>query len=68
MVDEDKKLLFVPNLEPIPVIRRALWNFMKPDLDETECWTSVLPSNQGVGLIEGIWTDYKVNGLLSVGH
>ena len=62
-------MLYIPGRSPVPVVRRGLWHFMKHNLaDETKCWTSVLPSNQGVGLIEGTWTDYRVDSLLADGH
>ena len=68
-INETEQLLYLPDRRPVPVIQRQLWKFMKRSLtDETNCWTSTLPSNQGVGLIEGLWTDYRVDDLLSVGQ
>ena len=65
-IDRENQILYIPQREPIPVIRRPLWSFMRHSLaEETECWTSMLPSNQGVGLIDGTWTDYKVKGLIA---
>lgn len=68
-IDEDRSLLYIPHRRPIPIVRRPVWNFMKNHLShENECWTSEVPSNQGVGLIEGEWEDYKVEGLLAIRH
>ena len=68
-IDKDKALLYIPKRRPISIIRRPVWDFMKNHLsNENECWTSEVPSNQGVGLIEGVWTDYKVEGLLAIRH
>ena len=68
-INEGKALLHIPKRRPIPVVRRSVWDFMRNHLSqENECWTSEVPSNQGVGIIEGMWTDYKVDGLLAIGH
>ena len=68
-IDEDRSLLHIPHRRPIPIVKRPVWAFMKNHLSsENECWTSEVPSNQGVGLIEGEWEDYKVEGLLAIRH
>ena len=64
-----RKLLVMPNKDPVPVEWKPVWKFMKkekPDKDVQLCWAAMNPGNlQGRGLIDGHYLDYQVEGVLS---
>ena len=67
-IDETRKLLYLPSLEPVPVMRSSVWHFMEresPDPDQKLCWQAMNPGYQGKGLIEGSYLDYLVDDVLS---
>ena len=67
-VDEIRHILFLPNMEPVPVMRKPVWHFMERDTqDEQLCWVSMNPGYQGKRLIEGHYLDYLVDDVLSSG-
>ena len=66
-VDVDAKLLRLPGRRSVPVEQKPLWKFMKHSFyRDTKCWASLYSSSQGVGLVEGTYQDYIVDGLLAV--
>ena len=66
-VNVDAKLLHLPGRRPVPVEQKPLWKFMEHSFHrDTKCWTSLYTSSQGVGLVEGTYQDYIVDGLLAV--
>ncbi len=65
-VDETRKLLLLPNLDPVPVMRREVWHFMEREMvDDQLCWVAMNPGYQGKRLIEGHYLDYLVDDVLS---
>ena len=67
-IDETRKLLFLPNNPPVPVMRRPLWSFMERErsTDSGElCWTAMNSGYQGEGLIDGHYLKYLVDNVLS---
>ena len=67
-VDETRKLLYLPTMEPVPVMRSSVWHFMEretPDPDKKFCWQTMNPGYQGKMLIEGSYLDYLVDDVLS---
>ena len=67
-IDEVRKLLYLPNLAPVPVMRSSVWHFMEretPDPNQKFCWQTMNPGYQGKRLIEGSYLDYLVNDVLS---
>ena len=66
-LDEDKVSMIFPGREkPQPMRQRKLFSFLHADapqlFDKDQlCWTTKKPSQQGVGLIEGSYLDYKVD-------
>ena len=67
-LDEVRKILIMPNKEPVPVMRRPVWSFMereKVTSDDQLCWTAMNPGYQGERLIDGTYFDYLVNDVLS---
>ena len=68
-LDEDKALIMFPGREkPQPMRQRKLFSFLHADapqfFDKDQlCWTTKKPSQQGVGLIEGSYLDYKVDSI-----
>ena len=65
-VDEARRLLILPNMEPVPVMRKPIWHFMERDTpDEQLCWVAMNPGYQGKHLIEGYYLDYLVDNVLS---
>ena len=68
-VDHVQKVLLLHDRKPVPVKQRSVWGFMKHDLHEVadgeQCWTTISHSEQGEGLIEGTYTDYRVKDILS---
>ena len=68
VIDEVRKMLVLPGREPVPVMRRKVWQFMErevPDVDESLCWTAMNIGYQGKGLIEGHYLDYMVEDILT---
>ena len=66
VVDEVRKILIMPNKEPVPVMRRPVWSFMERETpDDQLCWTAMNPGYQGEGLIDGKHSDYIVESILS---
>ena len=53
----------------MPVKQRSVWGFMKHELREVadgkQCWSTVNRSEQGEGLIDGTYVDYRVKDILS---
>ena len=67
-VDESRRILFLPDMEPVPVMRKPVWHFMeRDDPDEQLCWVSMNPGYQGKRLIQGHYLDYLVGSVLSSG-
>ncbi len=67
-IDEVRRVLLLPSLDPVPVMRRPVWAFMeREDKDNQLCWTAMNPGYQGDGLLEGHYLDYLVNDVLSDG-
>ena len=65
-VDETRKILIMPNKEPVPVMRRPVWSFMERKTpDDQLCWTAMNPGYQGKGLIDGTYLDYLVDDVMS---
>ena len=66
VIDEVRKILIMPDKEPVPVMRRPVWSFMEREIaDDQLCWTTMNPGYQGEGLIEGTHSDYIVKNILS---
>ena len=67
-IDEARKLLYLPSMDPVPVMRRTVWHFMERDVPDPEnqlCWQAMNPGYQGKRLIEGSYLDYLVEDVLS---
>ena len=65
-IDQVRKLLIMPNKEPVPVMRRPVWSFMERDVpDDQLCWTAMNAGYQGKGLIDGTYKDYILQDILS---
>ena len=65
-VDEASRLLMLPHMEPVAVMRKPVWHFMERDTpDEQLCWVTMNPGYQGKRLIEGHYLDYLVDDMLS---
>ena len=67
-IDEVRKILIMPNKEPVPVMRRPVWSFMERERDERDsefCWTAMNPGYQGMGLIDGVHDNYIVGDILA---
>ena len=65
-VDTVRKILIMPNKEPVPVMRRPVWSFMERETpDDQLCWTAMNPGYQGEGLIDGTYLDYLVDDVMS---
>ena len=68
-IDEVRKLLHLPNLEPVPVMRSSVWHFMERESPDTGgqkfCWQAMNPGYQGKMLIEGSYLDYLVDDVLT---
>ena len=66
MIDTVRKILIMPNKEPVPVMRRPVWSFMEREtVDDKLCWTAMNPGYQGEGLIDGTHSNYIVKDILS---
>ena len=65
-VDETRRLLQLPSMEPVPVMRKPVWHFMERETPEDQlCWVAMNPGYQGKRLIEGHYLDYLVDDVLS---
>ena len=65
-VDQVRKILIMPDKEPVPVMRRPVWSFMERETpDDQLCWTAMNPGYQGEGLIDGTYLDYLVDDVMS---
>ena len=65
MIDTVNHTLHLPGRSSVPVKLRPLWNFMAREVPENPvCWTTIKPSNQGEGLIQGNYMDYEVQNLI----
>ena len=65
-LDEVRKILLIPNKEPVPVMRRPVWSFMeRQNIDSQLCWAAMNPGYQGEGLIEGTYFDYLVDDVMT---
>ncbi len=65
-IDTVRKILIMPNKEPVPVMRRPVWAFMeREEKDDKLCWTAMNPGYQGEGLIDGSYFDYLVDDVMS---
>lgn len=65
-IDEVRKILIMPNKEPVPVMRRPVWSFMEREKqDDQLCWTAMNPGYQGEGLIDGTYFDYLVDDVMT---
>ena len=68
-INETSKLLYLPSLAPVPVMRSSVWHFMErenPDPEQKLCWQATSPGYQGKRLIEGSYLDYLVDNVLSL--
>ena len=65
-IDEIRKILIMPNKEPVPLMRRPVWSFMeRKQIDNQLCWTAMNPGYQGDGLIDGKHSNYIVDDVLT---
>ena len=65
-IDELRKLLLLPTMDTVPVMRKPVWHFMERETPEDQlCWMAMNPGYQGKRLIEGHYLDYLVNDVLS---
>ncbi len=65
-IDVVRKILIMPNKEPVPVMRRPVWSFMEREkTDDQLCWTAMNPGYQGEGLISGTYYDYLVDDVMT---
>ena len=68
-VDRIQKVLILHDNKTVPVKQRSVWGFMKHELREVadgkQCWSTIKPGEQGEGLIDGTYVDYRVKGILS---
>ncbi len=67
-IDTVRKLLLLPKMEPVPIMRRPIWGFMEREVkDDQLCWTAMNAGYQGDGLIQGNYLNYLVNDVLDDG-
>ena len=70
-IDEEQGLLFLPWRSAVPIKQRIVFKFARSEdpkeYKDTTCWTPVHRSSRGVGFIEGVYTDYEVESVLSTG-
>ena len=66
-IDKTRKILLMPNKEPVPVMRRPIWAFMEreKDRDQQLCWTAMNPGYQGKMLIDFDYIDYRAEDIYS---
>ena len=56
----------LPEMEPVPVMRKPVWHFMERDDPEDQlCWVTMNPGYQGKKLLQGQYLDYLVDDVLS---
>lgn len=64
-IDDVRKMLILPGMEPVPIVRQQVWNFMERHVQSNQfCWTAKNCGHQGEGLIIGHYGDYEVNDVL----
>ena len=65
-IDEARRLLLLPGMDPVAVMRKPVWHFMEREEKEDQfCWVAMNPGYQGKKLIQGHYLDYVVNDVLS---
>ncbi|XP_064396499.1 uncharacterized protein LOC135343434 [Halichondria panicea] len=65
-IDEARRLLLLPTLEPVAVMRKPVWHFMERESpDEKLCWVAMNQGYQGKGLLQGHYLDYLVDDVLT---
>ncbi len=66
-IDKTRKILLMPNKEPVPVMHCPIWAFMEreKDRDQQLCWTAMNPGYQGKMLIDFDCIDYRVEDIYS---
>ena len=65
-IDELRRLLLLPEMEPVAVMRKPAWHFMEREEKEDQfCWVAMNPGYQGKKLIQGHYLDYLVDDVLS---
>ena len=65
-IDTTRKILIMPNKEPVPLMRRPVWSFMeRPEVDDQYCWVTMNPGYQGEGIIDGVYNDYLVDNIIA---
>ena len=65
-IDETRRLLQLPGMDSVPVMRKPVWHFMERETPgEDLCWVAMNPGYQGKKLIEGHYLDYVVDDVLS---
>jgi len=68
-IDDIEKVLIFPDKEPVPIKQRSVWGYMKHEFreidDGKQCWATIKHGEQGEGLIDGTYVNYKVKDLLS---
>lgn len=66
-IDESRHLLILPDMDPVPVMRKPIWHYMERENPEDKmCWVAMNPGYQGKRLIQGHYLDYVVDDLLSM--
>lgn len=65
-IDTARKLLLLPNKDPVPVMRKPAWAYMEHNVPSDQlCWVAMNPGYQGHHLIDGHYLDYVVDDVLS---
>ena len=65
-IDAARKLLLLPNKDPVPVMRKPVWAYMEHNVPSDQlCWVAMNPGYQGHHLIDGHYLDYVVDDVLS---
>jgi len=66
-IDDNKRILLLSNKNPVPVKQRQVWGYMKQEMaaEGKLCWAAVRPGEQGEGLIDGTYMDYRVKDIFS---
>ena len=66
-IDEVQRILLLPGRNPVSLRQRPVWGFMKQEkVEGKHCWAALNRGEQGEGLIDGNYMDYKVKDLLSM--
>ena len=64
-----RRLLLLPGMEPVAVMRKPVWHFMeRAEKEDQFCWVAMNPGYQGKKLIQGHYLHYVVNDLFSEEH